>query len=645
MAEIKTYSTLAENELVPLQSSGGLRAYASIDSNSAPRNARVETDPNDSNRFKTDTFENDTTIAPTFILTKGSQTSITGTVYEDGAEQDKLKENERLGNGIYDENESVMANVKVELLLVPVDANEMYDSTMARDNVTSKHNYELAKLYKTDNSGNQTAIGDAVTYTDENGNYTFEGVVADNYVIRYTYGENIGGEGKSTLIYNNGAQVKEEPIKAREYKSTIITSDYIRKAINTSNDGIPHLNGDWAEGNTDVSWFLNDNMGTRYSDAVDDVEYRAYFEETAKLNNENLDDSSKYAYSEMEAYTPYIRLGVEQFNDQNVDATLTTQENGTIDYEYKLQNVDFGLIERPIVDLQVDKQITDLSVTLANGQVPIKGNPSDPNADIPYVRTGIDDFVPIEMDTELTEGATIRQEYTISISNNSELDYPIYKITSDTDVANERNYYYYGEKGNNPVTVRVGTLADYLTPEIDVDLDEMKRNGWEVVDIDDLTAHKTNEASGEKTYRLITEEVEKKLVDGKYIMFTTDAFADENDSLVKIGETKSIKYNVSKLLTTKDEMKYTNDVEILEYIGYSQNKDKTENSYNRVNDTTPGNLIPERAKEDDEDSVRTTITPPTGVIISKTLYITTAGLGLIVLVVGVLFIKRRILNK
>ena len=92
-------------------------------------------------------------------------------------------------------------------------------------------------------------------------------------------------------------------------------------------------------------------------------------------------------------------------------------------------------------------------------------------------------------------------------------------------------------------------------------------------------------------------------------------------------------------------MKYTNDVEILEYIGYTQNKDKTEVSYDRVNVTTPGNLIPEYAKETDEDSVRTTITPPTGVIISKTLYITTAGLGLIVLVVGVLFIKRKVLIK
>ena len=632
MAEIKSYSTYSDGNV-----------YASIDSNSAPRNAKVETD--DQNRFVTDTFENDTTIAPTFILTKGSQTVISGTVFEDKPEQDKLSQNERLGNGIYDTGESVMGNVKVELLLVPVDANEMYDSTMARDEVTSKHNYQLAKLYKTDDTGTQTAIEDAVTYTDENGNYTFEGVIADNYVIRYTYGENIGGEGKNTYIYNNGTQVKEDAIKAREYKSTIITSDYIRKAINTADDGIPHLNGDWAEGNTDVSWFLNNNTGTRYSDAVDDVEYRAYFEEFAKLNNENLHDSSKYAYSEMEAYTPFIRLGVEEFNDQNVTPTLTTQENGTIDYEYKLENVDFGLIERPIVDLKVDKQTTDVSVTLGNGQVPIKGNPSDPNADIPYVRTGIEDFVPIEMDTELIEGATIEQEYTISINNNSELDYPIYQITSDTNVANERNYYYYGEKGNNPVTVRVGTLADYLTPEIDVDLDEMKRNGWEVAEIEDLTAHKTTEATGEKTYRLITKQVEQKLRDGKYIIFTLDSFADENDLLVKIGETKSIKYNVSKLLSASDEMKYTNDVEILEYIGYSQNKDKTENVYDRKNDTTPGNLIPERAKEDDEDSVRTTITPPTGVIISKTLYIITAGLGLAILVVGVLIIKKRILVK
>ena len=644
MAEIKSYSTYSNNEeKLQGRNDTTLYEYASIDQDSAPRNAQVEMD--DQNRFITDTFEDDTTIAPTIIFTTGSQTSISGTVFEDKAEEEKLAENQRLGNGIYDDGESVMSNVKVELLLVPVGANEMYDSTMARDNVTSKHTYEVSKLYKTDGTGKQPLIEEAVTWTDENGNYTFEGVVADNYVIRYTYGENISGEGKSTLIFNNGTQVKNDPIKAREYKSTIITSDYIRKAINTSNDGIPHLNGDWSEGDTETSWFLNDNLGTRYSDGVDDVEYRAYHEQSARLNNENVNDSSKYSYSEMEAYTPYIQLGVEQINDQNIGSTLESQENGTMDYEYKLLNIDFGLIERPIVNLRVDKQTTDLELTLGNGQVLIKGDPSNPDSDLPYVRPGIEDFVPIEMDTELINGSTIKQEYTISITNDSELDYPIYAITNDTDVANERNYYYYGEKGSMPATVRIGMLGDYLTPEIDVDLDELKRGGWEVVEIEDLTAHKVMEATGEKTYRLITEDVEKALRDGKYILFTSDSFSDPNDSLVAIGETKAIKYDVSKLLSADDEMKYTNDVEILEYIGYTQNKDKTENSYNRVNDTTPGNLIPEHAKETDEDSVRTTITPPTGVIISNIIYITTIGIGLIVLVIGVIFIKKKVLNK
>ena len=644
MAEIKSYSTYSNNEeKLQGRNDTTLYEYASIDQDSAPRNAQVEMD--DQNRFITDTFEDDTTIAPTIIFTTGSQTSISGTVFEDKAEEEKLAENQRLGNGIYDDGESVMSNVKVELLLVPVGANEMYDSTMARDNVTSKHTYEVSKLYKTDGTGKQPLIEDAVTWTDENGNYTFEGVVADNYVIRYTYGENISGEGKSTLIFNNGTQVKNDPIKAREYKSTIITSDYIRKAINTSNDGIPHLNGDWSEGDTETSWFLNDNLGTRYSDGVDDVEYRAYHEQSARLNNENVNDSSKYSYSEMEAYTPYIQLGVEQFNDQNIDSTLSSQENGIIDHEFKLQNIDFGLIERPIVNLRVDKQTTDLELTLGNGQVLIKGDPSNPDSDLPYVRPGIEDFVPIEMDTELINGSTIKQEYTISITNDSELDYPIYAITNDTDVANERNYYYYGEKGSMPVGVRIGMLGDYLTPDIDVDLDELKRGGWDVVEVKDLTEHKVMEATGEKTYRLITEDVEKALVEGKYILFTSDSFSDPNDSLVPIGETKAIKYDVSKLLSASDEMKYTNDVEILEYIGYSQNKDKNENTYNRVNDTTPGNLIPEHAKETDEDSVRTTITPPTGVIISNIIYITTIGIGLIVLVIGVIFIKKKVLNK
>ena len=116
--------------------------------------------------------------------------------------------------------------------------------------------------------------------------------------------------------------------------------------------------------------------------------------------------------------------------------------------------------------------------------------------------------------------------------------------------------------------------------------------------------------------------------------------------MVTIGKTKSISYKVSRLLAVNtDTMKYTNDIEILQYSGYSQNKNRTENTYHRTSDTTPGNLVPGGAMEDDEDSVRTTITPPTGTIISRWLYVTTVAAGLILVGATIIFIRKRVLVK
>ena len=55
--------------------------------------------------------------------------------------------------------------------------------------------------------------------------------------------------------------------------------------------------------------------------------------------------------------------------------------------------------------------------------------------------------------------------------------------------------------------------------------------------------------------------------------------------------------------------------------------------------------MPGGAKEDDEDSVRTTITPPTGTIISRWLYVLTTTAGLILIGATVIFIRKRILLK
>ena len=651
MAEVKTYSTYANNEENAFNRAEGIYAYASIDKNSAARNAQVQIDTDDS--FVTDTFENDTTIAPTFKLSKGTQTELSGIVYEDSPKQStpiKIDGNdiyERVGDGIYN-NENVMANVLVELLSVPME-NGQYDSDTARTGENGRQEYDVAKLYQ-ENKTTQGEISKVLarTYTNEKGEYKFEGLVAGNYVIKYTYGKNMkdvdeNGNDKETIrattaIYTSDGNTKLKEIEAREYKSTVITSGEISNAMNIT-DGKAHLNGDY-------SWFLK-NPETRYSDAVDDVEYRANLEKEAKINYEILKGTKTYVYENMEAYTPYFKLGVEEFNDQQSGATLETQEDGTLNYVFTIDNVDFGLIERPIVDLQVDKVITGLKVSLGNGQVLINGDPSKES--LPYVRTGLDDFVPIEMDTELLQNATIEEEYTIKITNNSELDYSIYPIwgTDNTQkVALRRNYYYYGtQEGlstDEAVTARIDVLGDYIGSELTADESTMESGGWKKKAIEELTSYNgTNlfatENDGKK---------EKTLRDGKYTIYTTNTFYNPNEELVTIGKTKSISYKVSRLLAVNtDTMKYTNDIEILQYSGYSQNKNRTENTYHRTSDTTPGNLVPGGAMEDDEDSVRTTITPPTGTIISRWLYVTTVAAGLILVGATIIFIRKRVLVK
>ena len=649
MAEVKTYSTYANNEENAFNRAEGIYAYASIDKNSAARNAQVQIDTDDS--FVTDTFENDTTIAPTFKLSKGTQTELSGIVYEDSPKEStpiKISGNniyERVGDGIYN-NENVMANVLVELLSVPME-NGQYDSDTARTGENERQEYDVAKLYQE----NKTTQGEsskvlARTYTNEKGEYKFEGLTAGNYVIKYTYGKNMkdvdeNGQEKETIrsataIYTSDGKTKLKEIEAREYKSTVITSGEISNAMNIT-DGKAHLNGDY-------SWFLK-SPETRYSDAVDDVEYRANLEKEAKINYEILKGTKTYVYENMEAYTPYFKLGVEEFNDQQSGATLETQEDGTLNYVFTIDNVDLGLIERPIVDLQVDKVITGLKVSLGNGQVLINGDPSKES--LPYVRTGLDDFVPIEMDTELLQNATIEEEYTIKITNNSELDYSIYPIwgTDNTQkVALRRNYYYYGtQEGlttDEAVTTRIDVLGDYIGSELTADENTMPE--WNKRAVEELTSYNgtnlfTTENDGKK---------EKTLRDGKYTIYTTNTFNNPNEEIVTIGQTKSIAYKVSRLLAVNtDTMKYTNDVEILQYSGYSQNKNRTENTYHRTSNTTPGNLVPGGAKEDDEDSVRTTITPPTGTIISRWLYVTTVAAGLILVGATIIFIRKRVLVK
>ena len=131
-------------------------------------------------------------------LTLGESRKISGTVFEDNQTSKSQEEGTILGNGIYNNGENQVKDVKVELL--------------ESDKKT------VSTLYKKDDREG-VKISLAVTKSIINGVYQFDGVVPGHYYVRFTY-----GDGTQQIVgeYNkdNGVQVY-----INEYKSTIINTN------------------------------------------------------------------------------------------------------------------------------------------------------------------------------------------------------------------------------------------------------------------------------------------------------------------------------------------------------------------------------------------------------------------------------------
>lgn len=90
--------------------------------------------------------------------------------------------------------------------------------------------------------------------------------------------------------------------------------------------------------------------------------------------------------------------------------------------KFIFDNIDFGIIQRPIQDVRIGKEISHVKVTLANGQVIIDGDPR--TDDLQHVKVLPDGNIHVEIDTELMQGATLEVEYEVSVDNTrAEIDY------------------------------------------------------------------------------------------------------------------------------------------------------------------------------------------------------------------------------
>ena len=587
-------------------------------------------------------MEDDTSMAPLFKLdlTENYRT-ISGIVFED--KDSESREKQRIGNGEYDEGEKGASGVRVELHRI--DSNGVDQG--------------IATLYGIDENGN-SIIKEAVTYTDENGKYSLGetidgekgygyGVIEDHYKLYYIYGDDDqeineyvidkGGAGEQTVqkqTVKMNSMISNIPIDARNYKSTIITSDVLKDVFENENS----VNKD--------NWHIILNQDSnKYSVAIDDWEQRQ------NINSKVLQYNTYDEKYNMSSNTNSFLLGVEYRTDSN----SKVNKNGEISNDEKFKtNVDlnFGIIERPRENIIVDKTISKLKLKFANGQILFDGDPY--SGELPYlialgpkdIRANSntrDRLIRIEMDTELMQSAELQITYKISVTNYSEIDY------------NTKDYYYYGIAATNEelVTGSVPLLVDYLDSECEFVENSNESNSiWKVKSIEDLAGliYENNDAE---------IDVKKAIQAGKYTILTTDYFTD-----VGINETKSATLYVTKLLSTKaDEYTFENHTEILQIDGNRARTIKEVDDRTREQVTKeykPGNYMPSTEKrndwkkdntahiskvgmhEQDDDRITIRITPPTGVI-TRNGYIAIMIVSLLVIGLGAFAIKKKVLNK
>ena len=117
------------------------------------------------------------------------------------------------------------------------------------------------------------------------------------------------------------------------------------------------------------------------------------------------------------------------------------------------------------------------------------------------------------------------------------------------------------------------------------------------------------------------------------------------------GETYAFETDMKamKLLSNKEENVYDNNIEILKIDGKTARTiQESEGGVQIEKSYKPGNYVPSLdggVFEQDDDRVKIIITPPTGITNYIITYVITGLVGLIAIVAGVLFIKKKVLTK
>lgn len=432
--------------------------------------------------------------------------------------------------------------------------------------------------------------------TNEEGDFLINGFIPGDYTLTYTWGD--------------------DTYTVQDFKGTIYDKE--RYTINQ----------------TDKYWYKGTNKNDpneRYSDAIDDYSLRQKIDQESAQGNER----SK----QMHSTTPTIGIGVEY-------ETIYTASTGD-KYTYRINHIDFGIVERARQQLSISKDVSAIKMKLANEQTIIDatvnadGTLTGTRKDLTYgPPNGISNgFVKAEIDDELIQGATLEITYKVSVHNQSELDY------------DSKEYYHFGSPIGDIISLKPDGVYDYLDNQMIVS--DKSSTTWKVKNKETMT----NEPTIVETY---FNEGKVEGTDGTYqwettiesyqVVFTqwsqtiieesTETIRDikiKNKTILKNaqleqelkpGESKEVELYTSKVLANTDEINLNNDVEMT-----------------HIKRTTETGRMPDVATSKAYDRGETIIvTANTGGNKNYLAPIVIGAMAMVILGAGVVLIKKKVLK-
>lgn len=377
-AEIGSYS---------IYSNAGTALYAGYDYDSKPNN------------FVNDINEDDNDSAPGIKLVKSDERSISGYVFEDRPLEDAKNNDEILGDGIRDVEETAGAGIKNVLV-------------------------ELV-----DEAGNVAAQDT----TDENGKYTLSDFIPGKYRIKFTWGD------------------KQQTMRGTTY---ITTNDYKSTIVNMQND---HLSeNEWylnrnqvtnyseAKDDFELRQRLDQNSPMRYSDLdnlnVQESDNMVSYTNTLNMSVEVTEDvkvlteggTTKFVYD-----INSIDLGLIERPKQQLTVTKGISK-------IKIMNKDGGTLVDTQIDPDKEEKFSNAAELLYTTY--LNKSASNPNG---TVKVEID-LYPL----------TIEVTYKVTIKNTSEKDYnnTTYYYYGHQNASEYTNVAW----NSNPVKIQAVGVYDYL---------------------------------------------------------------------------------------------------------------------------------------------------------------------------------------